>query len=199
MKHKISINLSMFAATALLAGAVAVAPLPLRAQSSMHSTPSAAATTPAQVVNQLLGTVEHDFVPLAEAMPADKYDFAPTNGDFKGVRTFASQVKHVAHANFYMFGRASGLKPSHMPDWNNLKTKDQLVAALKQSFVFGHRAINTLTAQNALETIKPVDGINTRAGVMVFAVVHMNDHYGQMVEYLRMNSIIPPASRHSGK
>lgn len=199
MKHKISGSLSSFAAAVLLAGIMVSAPPSLRAQSSMSQAQAGSTTTPAQVVNQLLGMVEGELVPLAEAMPADKYNFAPTNGDFKGVRTFADQVRHVTGANYYMFGRASSIKPTNMPDLKNLKTKEQLVDALKQSYVFAHRAIDTLTPQNALQTIKPLDGINTRAGVMVFAVVHMNDHFGQMVEYARMNGVIPPSSRHAAK
>lgn len=169
--------------------------MPIQAQATM----SAAATTPAQVVDQLLNAVERDMVPLVEAMPADKFNFAPTNGNFKGVRTFAQQVQHVAVANYYMFGDASGIKPEHMADLKNMKTKAQLVQALKESFAFAHRAIGTLNNQNALDPVKPVDGISTRAGVMVFAIVHMNDHFGQMVEYLRMNGIVPPSSRHAGK
>jgi uncharacterized damage-inducible protein DinB len=138
--------------------------------------------------------VEHEFVPLAEAMPADKYDFAPTNGNFKGVRTFAQQVRHVIGANYAFFGNAASIKPD-MPKLADLKTKDQLVKALKDSFAFAHQAAATLTPDNALESVKPMDGVGTRSGLMVFALVHANDHYGQLVEYLRMNGIVPPASR----
>ena len=185
-------------AGAVLLAAIATTPLPqLRAQSSMHA--KHASTTPARVVDQLLTKVEQEFVPLAEAMPADKYDFAPTNGNFKGVRTFAQQVKHVTQTNYYIFGAASSIHPENMPNMKNLKTKAQLVQALKDSFAFSHRAIATLNGQNALEKVKPVDGIDTRAGVMIFAIIHMNDHFGQMVEYARMNGIVPPSSRHQGK
>jgi len=184
-------------AAAILFAAIAVAPAPrLQAQSKMHST---ASTRPAQVVDQLLTKVEQEFVPLAEAMPADKYNFAPTNGNFKGVRTFAEQVKHVTMANYYIFGAASSIHPEHMPNMKDLKTKAQIMQALKDSFAFSHRAIATLNAQNALEKVKPVNGIDTRAGIMVFAIIHMNDHFGQMVEYARMNGIVPPSSRHHGK
>ncbi|MGH9616794.1 MAG: DinB family protein, partial [Acidobacteriaceae bacterium] len=185
-------NLTVLCAVLAVAG---LWTMPMQAQSSMRAT----ATTPSQVVDNLLNAVERDMVPLVEAMPADKFNFAPTNGNFKGVRTFAQQVQHVTMANYYMFGDASSIKPSQMPDLKNLKTKAQLVQALKGSFAFAHRAVGTLTKQNALDPVKPVDGISTRAGVMVFAIVHMNDHFGQMVEYLRMNGIVPPSSRHQGK
>src|SRR6266704_1921813 len=58
-----------------------------------------------QVLNSSVTNVENEFVPAADAMPEDKYSFAPTSGEFKGVRTFAQQVKHVAASN-YEFGAA---------------------------------------------------------------------------------------------
>ena len=197
MKCKIPGNLSTFAGAILLAAAVAVAPLPSRAQS--NTAPAVSTATPAQVVNQLLSMVEGDLVPLAEAMPADKYDFAPTNGNFKGVRTFGDQLGHVIRANYYMFGAAASIKPTEMPGMNDLKTKDQIVRALKNSFLFAHRSVDSLTPQNAMQTIKPVDGINTRAGVMMFAIIHMNDHFGQLIEYARMNGVTPPSSQPAKK
>lgn len=164
-------------------------------QAHADTTAAAATTSPAQVVDQLLSMVEGEMVPLVEAMPADKFSFAPTNGNFKGVRTFGQQVQHVIMANYYMFSAASSLQLPDMKAVKNMKTKEQLVGGLKDSFAFGHRAIATLTSQNAMETVKPVDGISTRGGIMAFAIIHMNDHFGQMVEYLRMNGIVPPSSR----
>jgi uncharacterized damage-inducible protein DinB len=181
---------------AVLFVALAITPTPrLQAQSNTAS-PS---TTSAQVVDQLLSMVEHDIVPLAEAMPADKYDFAPTAGSFKGVRTFAGQVKHVVQANYMIFGAAASIQPTSMPTMQDLKTKAQIVQALKDSFAFGHRAVATLTKENALDKIQPIDGVNTRAGAMLLAVVHTNDHFGQMVVYARMNGIVPPSSRPAKK
>ncbi|HTU50626.1 MAG TPA: DinB family protein [Acidobacteriaceae bacterium] len=189
-------NLAVLSAVLAVAGMWTMPPI--EAQSAMSAAP-AATTTPSQVVDQLLNTVEREMVPLVEAMPADKFDFAPTNGNFKGVRTFGQQVQHVIMANYWMYSQASSLQPPDMKAIKEMKTKEQLVQGLKDSFAFAHRAIATLTPQNALETVKPVDGISTRAGIMVFAIIHMNDHFGQMVEYLRMNGIIPPSSRPHGK
>ncbi|MHB1960150.1 MAG: DinB family protein [Acidobacteriaceae bacterium] len=187
---------------AVLSAVLAVAGLwtmpPIEAQADM-SAAAAATTTPAQVVDQLLSMVEGEMVPLVEAMPADKFNFAPTNGNFKGVRTFGQQVQHVTMANYYMFSAASSLQPPDMQAVKNMKTKAQLVQGLKDSFAFAHKAIATLDTDNAMEVVKPVDGVDTRAGIMLFATVHMNDHFGQMVEYLRMNGIVPPSSRPKGK
>ena len=171
-----------------------------RIQAQADTTPAASQTsTPAQAVDQLLTVVEGDMVPLVEAMPADKFNFAPTQGSFAGVRTFGQQVQHVITANYYMFAAGASIQPPDMDAVKNMKTKEQLVQGLKDSFAFGHRAIATLTQQNALETVKSVDGITTRGGIMAFAIIHMNDHFGQMVEYARMNGIVPPSSRHQGK
>jgi uncharacterized damage-inducible protein DinB len=196
MKKKV-LNLPAFCAV-MLASIAMIATPHLQAQSSMTH-PTSATATPTKVVDQLLSIVEGELVPLAEAMPADKYSFAPSNGEFKGVRTFGEQLKHVIQANNHMFADAASIQPTSMPKMDELKTKAQIVQALKDSFAFGHRAIATLNGDNALETVKPVDGINTRAGVMLFAIIHMNDHYGQLVEYLRMNGIVPPSSRRSMK
>lgn len=167
------------------------------AMQSAAMDPSASA--PAKTYNQLLGMVEHELVPLVEAMPADKFNFAPTQGNFNGVRTFAEQVKHLTGANYLFFSDISSVKPANKPQMSDLKTKDQMVQALKDSFGFAHQAINTMTAQNAFESVKPVDGISTRAGVVSFAIIHMNDHFGQLVEYLRMNGVVPPSSQRPRK
>ena len=180
---------------AVLFAAMATVPTPLlEGQSSMPAAPTASQGAPAQLVDQLLTKVEQNLVPLAEAMPADKYNFAPTNGTFQGVRTFAGQVKHVIQANYSMFGNA-GSTPATMPRMQDLKTKTQIVQALKDSYVFAHESVATLNGQNALEKIKPIAGIDTRAGVMLYAIIHMNDHFGQMVEYARMNGVVPPSSQ----
>jgi len=69
------------------------------------------------------------------------------------------------------------------------------VAALAGSFAFAHKAIATLTPGNAFEVVKlPEPGMWTRGTLAAFGVAHAFDHYGQMVEYLRMNGIVPPAS-----
>jgi uncharacterized damage-inducible protein DinB len=151
-----------------------------------------------------LSIVEREFEGAADAMPADKYDFAPTNGKFAGVRTFAQEVKHVATANDRFFGAILGHPPTTPPDLfeqengpDSIKTKAQIMRYLRESFAEGHKAIATITPENAFEPLKdaPVPFLRTRAAVAIFACVHANDHYGQMVEYLRDNGIVPPASR----
>jgi len=149
---------------------------------------------PAQVYGRLLGQMEKEFVSAAEAMPEDKVDFAPavTLGEFKGVRSFSAQLKHVAEANYYFFGTLSDadLKTKH-DAIEKLTTKAEIIQALKDSFTQAHAYVDAITPENAF--VMTSNG--TRGGQATFGISHLMDHYGQMVVYLRMNGIVPPASR----
>ncbi len=146
-----------------------------------------------------LSGFEETFTLAAKAMPADRYNFTPASlaipgANFGGVRSFSIQVKHVAQANFITYQAISGLAPAYDVDGiMSLKTKDEILAALAASFAFGHKALMTLTPATEED---PMDfqGLKTKETVAAFALAHAFDHYGQMVEYLRMNGIVPPAS-----
>jgi len=151
------------------------------------------AIPPAEVYGRLLSSLETNFVSAAEAMPDDKYDFAPpaTLGEFKGVRTFGEEVKHVALANTFFFHDPTKPLVDNRADFDKLKTKAEIVKALKDSFTLAHTYVDAITVDNAF--VMTSNG--TRAGIASQGLAHLNDHYGQMVVYLRMNGIIPPASR----
>jgi DinB superfamily len=140
-----------------------------------------------------------EFISAADAMPDDKYGFVPSNGEFKGARTFADQVRHVACANFAFFKEMEKLPPP--PDCEkgepaNIKTKADLMTYLGQSFVYGETVIGKVTSLNMTDPVEGrYAGPNTKIGMCITAVWHVSDHYGQIVEYLRMNGIVPPASR----
>jgi hypothetical protein len=155
----------------------------------------------AQVLERGVAGVESEFVPAAEAMPEDKYSVAPTSGEFKGVRTFAQQARHVAAVNYLVGAAILEEKPpvelggQNGPD--SVKSKADIVKFLKESFAYAHRAVGAINGGNLLKPIKSPfgEGTTTRLGMATLIVGHCFDHYGQMVEYLRMNSITPPASR----
>ena len=147
--------------------------------------------SPSETYDKLLSGMEKEFVDLAEAMPADKYGFAPTQGEFKGARTFGEQVKHVAQANGYFFHDPSTPMVDDRAAMEKLQTKDDIIKALKDSFANAHKYISGITSENAF--VMTSNG--TRGGMAAFGIAHMMDHYGQMVEYARMNGIVPPASR----
>ena len=146
---------------------------------------------PSEVYGRILNNIEQEFVSAAEAMPEDKYDFAPTQGNFKGVRTFAEEVKHVTEANDYYFHDPAVPLTDFRSSIEKLKTKAEIVAALKDSFAQGHALVNSITPDNAFLAVAN----GTRAGNATMGLEHAMDHYGQMVEYLRMNGVIPPASQ----
>lgn len=157
--------------------------------------------TVTQVIDRSIGSVESEFVPAADAMPEDKYSFVPTAGEFKSVRTFAEQVRHVAAVN-YMIGAAileekSPVDLGGESGPTNLKSKADIMKFLKDSFAYAHKAANSVTEKNQVGTVKSPfgEGTVTRLGLSTLIVGHCFDHYGQMVVYLRMNGIIPPASR----
>jgi uncharacterized damage-inducible protein DinB len=186
------------AALALTFGASIPAGLHAQAMGSMGGKSAMMGTeAPAKVYGDLIKLISEEIISAAEAMPADKYDFAPpaSAGSFDGVRTFAGQVNHLIGANYYFFGDF-GMKPSVTKEQiAAMKTKDQLVQGLKDSFAFADKAVASITPQNAFVIISKSEEGNTRAGAATFALAHANDHYGQMVEYLRMNGIVPPASQ----
>jgi uncharacterized damage-inducible protein DinB len=157
--------------------------------------------TVTEVLDHAVTNMEHEFVSAAEAMPEDKFGFAPSSGEFKGVRTFGEQVKHVAAVN-YIFGAAllSEKVPVDVGDESgpaSIKTKTEIMNYLKDSFAYVHKAILTINEQNLVVPLKSPFGERpvTRLGVATSVTAHGFDHYGQMVEYLRMNGIVPPASR----
>ena len=158
--------------------------------------------TVASAVDREITAIEKQIVDIAEAMPKDKFNFSPESlnipgSDYKGVRSFAVQVKHVAASNFFIWSALTGDKlPEGLKDGNgpeNLKTKADIIKFLKESFALGHKAAAILTTENML--LAPEHSKSTRLRLATFGVAHAYDHYGQMVEYLRMNGIVPPASR----
>jgi hypothetical protein len=156
----------------------------------------------ASTLEREVSAIEKQVVEAAEAMPEGKFNFSPERlnipgADYKGVRTFAGQVKHVAASNYLIWSPVTGEKlPEGLNDGNgpeNLKTKADIIKFLKDSFALGHKVATTLTTENMLQI--PEHSKSPRLYLATFGVAHAYDHYGQLVEYLRMNGIVPPASR----
>jgi hypothetical protein len=156
---------------------------------------------PSKSFDALLKIYEDEMMGLVNAMPADKYDFAPSAAIFKpeqgvkyeGVRTFGQMVAHVAQANYFFYGLSWGSKPDvDVKAIGSMTSKDDTVKALAASFAFAHKQIATMTAANAFASVKDD---STRASMTAFGIAHGFDHYGQLAEYLRMNGIVPPASQ----
>lgn len=188
----------------MMVAAILAATIAAHAQPARPFAQPDPAPTLASVMDVQLSLLESQFVPAAEAMPEDKYAFTPATGDYKGVRTFALQVKHVANANFILYSAILGQDPPPGVNFigvangpEDLTTRNQIVKFLRDSFALGHKALQTLTVENALTPLPkpPIAFMNTRLALASFSCSHAWDHYGQIAEYLRMNGIVPPASQ----
>jgi uncharacterized damage-inducible protein DinB len=178
-----------------------------RAQTGATGAKVAAGTMiePGKSMDGLLKIYEGEIMDAVKAMPADKFSFAPSAAIFvpsqkvdylspndKGVRTYGQMVAHIAQANYYFFGLAWGAKPdADVKAMGSMTSKEDTVKALESSFAYAHKQLATMTAANAFASLKDD---STRTSMAAFGIAHMCDHYGQLVEYMRMNGIIPPAS-----
>lgn len=180
-----------------------VVPFAAQAQSSSaQSSQSTPQPSLAADVDREISAVEKQVVDTAEAMPEEKFNFSPESlsipgDDYKGVRSFAVQVKHIASSNYFIWSHVTGDPvPAIIKDGNGpaeMRSKADILKFLRESFALGHKAAATLTPQNMMEPA--VGSKSTRLHLTEFGVAHAYNHYGQMVEYLRMNGIVPPASR----
>ena len=195
----------------LLTAALSLAAASVYAQATKSSPAGVASASPsspptiASAIDREISLVEKEVVEAAEAMPEDKFDFSPEKlnipgSDYKGVRTFAEQLKHIAASNYLIWSPITGEKPPDNvndgkgPD--NMKAKADIIKYVKDSFAFGHKSVATLNSSNLVEPLTSRSGRQTtRLFQATFAAAHCFDHYGQMAEYLRMNGIVPPASR----
>jgi uncharacterized damage-inducible protein DinB len=159
-------------------------------------------TTVDKVLSTYVTNLQQTLRLLAMAMPEDKYGFAPTNGEFKGVRTFGEQLKHVGATNYSYASSILGEKPpADVGEEDNgpasLKTKAEILKYVNDSFTYVQKALATINAKNVVSPIESPfgQGDTTRLAMSALIIGHCNDHYGQMVEYVRMNGIVPPASQ----
>lgn len=152
-------------------------------------------------IERQFNKIEMDILTSAEAMPGDKFNFTPENlsiknSDFKGVRTFAGQIMHLATDNILIWSAITGdsvradIEGVNGP--TSIKTKKDVIEYLKNSFAIGRKAISTLTTQNAMDMIDFRWRKLPRLDLAFYALTHANEHYGQMVIYLRMCGITPP-------
>src|SRR5881275_720822 len=186
MKH---IQTSLLLTAALLLAAASA--YTQTAKSSPAAGASASPSTPptiASAIDREISLVQKEVVEAAEAMPEDKFDFS------------REQLKHIAASNYLIWSPITGEKPPDTvnegkgPD--NMKAKAEIIKFVKDSFAFGHKSVATLKRANLVEPITSSSGRpTTRLFLATFAAAHCFDHYGQMIDYLRMNGIVPPASR----
>jgi uncharacterized damage-inducible protein DinB len=162
---------------------VAVAASPLLAQS----------TSPG-MAKEILAAWERaaaDITDVAEAMPEERYDFKPT----PDIRTFSDQLVHVAGVVQRFIDTAKGTK-RESGDAHKTMPKAEVVRLLKETFQEGKEMIGSLTDAQLLEQVKfPFgDRMVTRYGFWMGPLYQVANHYGQLIVYLRLNDIVPPAT-----
>lgn len=156
-----------------------------------------------QALRFLLNIAEKELIPAVEAMPADKFGFAPADGEFKGVRTFGQMVKHLSATNHILAAAALGEEPpadaGDEVGPEAVRTKAEILSYLKASFVHLDKAVEAIGQTTITANPSPISPLKraevTRSALVVESLMHAYDHYGQLVEYLRMNLVVPPASR----
>ena len=190
----------------LVASAFAITPRHTLAQTARPQSGTARDSTMIKERANFLWFVDalrHTIVDAADAMPAVKYGFAPTEGEFANVRTFSKQVRHLAATNYILAAAALGQRPpadagdEAGPD--SVVTKAQHLTYLGGSFDALERAARAIGDASIPVGSSPISpfqgGTATRVALLAEAMIHAYDHYGQMVVYLRMNGVVPPASR----
>ena len=156
-----------------------------------------------RALQSLMKIVEKEITSTVDAMPADKFGFVPTDGEFKGVRTFGQIVKHFSATNHILAAAALGEEPpADAGDElgpERVRTKAEILTYLKGSFVHLDKAVEAIGQTNISVNASPISPLKrgevTRLALITETLLHTYDHYGQMVEYLRMNGVVPPASR----
>lgn len=150
----------------------------------------------ASVAKAMHTTIRHNLAQAAEAMPPDEYSFKPT----AEVRSFAQLVGHVINANFFFCSQAAGEKSPGTRNYEQLADKPALVAALNESLAYCDKVYDgtTDTTFNQRVTMPAAPGNKAtdtvRGAVLIFNTTHNNEHYGNMVVYMRLKGHVPPST-----
>jgi uncharacterized damage-inducible protein DinB len=157
--------------------------------------PSLAATAKA-----MHATIRRDLAEAADAMPAEDYAFKPT----PDVRSFAQLVGHVANANFFFCSQAKGTASPSTTNFERVAEKAALIKALTDALAYCDAVYESTTDAdfNQPVTMNGFPGMNaktptTRGAVLMFNTTHNNEHYGNVVVYLRLKGKVPPSTARS--
>ena len=128
---------------------------------------------------------------IADSVPEDKYDFKPT----PAVRTFRDILVHLIGENYTFFSRVSGDNLGGNARFDNLKSRAEVMQALRESYDYGARVWAGLTEEKALEMVPGRGGQPTQRWAAILVAIQDNmNHYGNLVVYLRLNGMVPPRS-----
>jgi uncharacterized damage-inducible protein DinB len=151
-------------------------------------------TSMASVVKAMHATIRRDLADAAELMPAEEYGFKPT----PAVRSFAQLVGHVAMGNYFFCSQAAGERPPASQNLERVTDKATLVQGLRDALAYCDRVYaGTDDASFAGRVTIGAPGSSTdttRGAVLVFNTTHNNEHYGNVVVYLRLKNHVPPST-----
>jgi uncharacterized damage-inducible protein DinB len=154
----------------------------------------AAANPLSQAIRDEWNGVKQNVVKSASVMPADKYGFKPV----ASVRSFGQILAHLAGANYIFCAAAKGEKAPHTEDEfeKSATTAPAILKALQDSVAYCDAAYTALTDQRAVEAVNAPfgSGKTVRASTLMGNTGHLQEHYGNLVTYLRMNALVPPSS-----
>jgi uncharacterized damage-inducible protein DinB len=153
-----------------------------------------ASAGPLASVVQRLSSVNVYLVESAEKMPESDYAFRPT----PDVRSFAELIGHVAGASYFFCSQAKeGPRPA-VPNFEKMTAKSELVKGIKDALAYCDSVLASATETWLMETIKwgsPTNmGQGPRLGALMFNIAHNNEHYGNIVTYLRLKGHVPPST-----
>lgn len=158
---------------------------------------SVGAQAPANPVSDSIragwNTAKRNMLGSAKVMPQDKYGFKPVDT----VRTFGQMLAHVAGANYVFCAAARGEKSPHAEEEfeKSATTPAAITKALQDSVAYCDAAYTALTDAKAGEMLNGAfGGKDSRAGILIGNTGHNNEHYGNLVTYLRINGLVPPSS-----
>jgi uncharacterized damage-inducible protein DinB len=140
--------------------------------------------------------IRRDLAEAAENMPADEYAFQPT----PQVRTFAQIIGHVANANFFFCSQVAGEKSPATADYKQIADKAALVKALNDSLAYCDRVYAATTDANFVQPVQIANvggtgSTNTvRGAMLMYNITHNNEHYGNLVVYMRLKGHVPPST-----
>ena len=141
-------------------------------------------------VKAQLAQIKAPVIRTAEKVPEDLYAFKPT----PEVRSLGQLIGHIADGNYGICGAASGLKPTASGIEKSTTTKAALQKALADSFAFCEQAVAGMDDKKGAELAKTFLGMQPRLMVLAFNNSHLNEHYGNLVTYMRLKGIVPPSS-----
>ncbi len=132
-----------------------------------------------------------EFGDIAAAMPADKLPYRAT----PEVRTFGEIIVHVVDDNMNFLEAVAGVKPHAADQYANVKTRQEILKALADYHEYGAKVLADLTDQKAMENIPYRNRGNVpRWRLVMQAIGHAKEHYGNLVTYMRLNGLVPPST-----